>query len=409
MTLRPPQFRFSDKAYGELREAARALISWDAPMPKQAAEESRRLELIATLDRQLAEIERQLSASRSSGAEAGNPHIAALEQQAGQLSALRQRVQSAGSLASLAQLRTQVTDTVSAASNTLKTVEAGIATSGSATLAALRQEHQRISADNQAWLERTAGAFDARTEASASLAAKYGIDISEEKKALDEDRKREQEEKDPLKKLDWRISGLKRQISIHDKNLANPNLTKAERRREEEERKKAAEELKQAEDRQARERVAQQKEDHAKASEQGQTTPQDDLAAAAYARERQHRERSKFEPLLKDTASIQNVAGYVGRQTTWRGDNSEKASEPVRAVIAQARALDAQGQNSGTKQRDSETSLDNLLVQTAVGETKPIETAQSMIALATTPEAHEKVETPNTPKTTSPSIASAKA
>lgn len=397
MNPRPPQFRLPDTAYSELREAARAWDWGGAPRPAAMAqtrpqnpdlEESRRLELTALLDRQIAEIERQLSASRSAATETGNPHIADLEQQAGQLAALRQRVQSAGSLASLAQLRVLVTDTVNAASNTVKTAETVMAASGGATLAALRQEHQRISADNQAWLERTAGAFDARTQASTSLAAKYGIDISEEKKALDEARKREQEEKDPSKKLDWRIAGLKSQISIHDKNLANPDLTEAERKREEEAKKKAQEDLKQVEARQARQREAKQKEDHAKASENGQTTPID--------------------------VHLPEQRQTTENETDWRKEKSFIGSEPrtterVRAVIARARAIDAQGKNAGTKQQASRASFEDPPVQAAAGETTPIESARSQIALATTPEAHEKVEAPNTPKAMSPSIATAKA
>lgn len=411
MTDRP--FMLPASAFGELQEAARAIRFWDAPpaAPSQGRanptdlEEARRSELLGPIDRQLDELTRLIA---SQEALANAEILATLTRQSAQLSALRDQVQHAPSLVALAQLRGAVSETVQSAHHATRGAEVSIAggIGNVGRVAELQASYARISAENLSWLSRTADAFDRRTQASTALAAKYGIDVSEETKKIEEARRREKEERDPEKKLDWRIIGLQGQIELHDKNLDNPNLTDTERQREEEARLKAEQELREAEARRDRLREAKKQADAAKAGGDSKSPdPEAERYAAERTKAREEATRAAYAPYLLDAASIKRQAKDVDKQGDWSSKASAaiKSENEIEVTKFRQPALTDSELTNGIRSASNQLSWDDDHTPTkaATGEpTAPNQTepVKSKIALAEGPEAHNNVETPKVPK-----------
>lgn len=147
---------------------------------RQSTAEAERAALLIRIDQEQAEITRAISAIRTMAPTANDPYLQALEMKASSLSAMRQQVESAGSLVELTQLRTQVAEAVRAAGENVQTVQGttGVVNAAFTTrqLAEATFHARMLSVENtvNGLLRQDAQSFGQTAE----MARRFGIDIS---------------------------------------------------------------------------------------------------------------------------------------------------------------------------------------------------------------------------------------
>lgn len=228
----------------------------DKNLPQGRISESKETE---ELSRAKANIEKAIAAIDDALKGASQENAAALNGQKQNLAALR--AQLALGFRSGARLEQIVHAAQAAASNASASaaiVSAGGSIGGAGAHIAAA-EYQRAAAESRNWLSSTAEQFEKTTNASSALAARYGIDVSEHEKKIEEARKREKEaiaKGDVAGALHARIEGLDAAIDKSDQIIDDPRTPKDKK---EEEQRRKEELIKKREEAKAQEQKKQEK------------------------------------------------------------------------------------------------------------------------------------------------------
>ncbi len=98
-----------------------------------------------------------------------------------------------------------------------------------------RANYQRVSQESFGWLNNTRERFDSISRESSAVAQKYGIDVADEEKKIEEAKRKEKEAEknnDPMAAINARIEGLDAGIAKSDKILSNPSVDSKDREAE---------------------------------------------------------------------------------------------------------------------------------------------------------------------------------